>query len=352
MSRRHAWGRAARGFHRGFTVVEMLVVISIIAVMMALLLPAVQAARESARRMTCGNNLKNLGLAVTQFESAKQYLPPSRGFAQLSPTLYNKPANWDETNPIQAVEHYVSWVYFILPYMEQKTVQEQMNAILVSNGQLSAFPGVAIASFRCASDVTDQSANRIAYAANGGRQDNTNPNPATLPFDWTANGVFMPALKGGSDLHRVERSRTGDISNGDGSSNTIMLAENHYVENFCYTPSEFHACILWQDPASATVTPTVGLVNGTRPGEFSVSNVNAVTGTLNPIDVAIPSSLHPGGFSIVMCDGRTDFISESIDYQVYCLLMSSNGKKTKTPGANSTSPMPAWQSSLLSADSY
>ena len=345
-----------RRYDRGFTVVEMLVVISIIAVMMALLLPAVQAARESGRRMSCLSNMKQLGLAVQQFETAKQYLPPSRGFATLSPTVYstaigNKPTSWNTP------EHTMSWAYYIMPYIEQTTVQEQMNAVVIANTSgLSTFGDVAIAPFRCPSDVTDQSAKRIAYAANGGREDNTAPNPNTLPFDWAANGVFLSYLKGSpptADTHRVERSRTGDVSNGDGTTNTLMLAENHYVENWNYNPSEFNACFVWQDPATA-LNPgnlQVGLVKGSRPGEFSVSNVNAVAGG-QPVDIARPSSLHPSGFVVVFCDGHTDFLSESMDYQVYCLLMSSNGKKTKTPGANSTSPMPTWQSSLLSADSY
>src|SRR5439155_13412918 len=64
----------------GFTLVEMLVVISIIALLASLLLPAIQAAREMARRMQCGNNLRNLYIATFNFESAKGYLPPSRTF--------------------------------------------------------------------------------------------------------------------------------------------------------------------------------------------------------------------------------------------------------------------------------
>src|SRR5262245_6177139 len=119
-----SYRRSARA---AFTVVEMLVVISIIAVMMALLLPAVQAARESGRRLSCGNNLKNLSLAVTQFETSKQQLPPSIAFAPLSPTLYTtKPASWNTPTDI------VNWIYFILPNIEQKGVQDQMNSYITS----------------------------------------------------------------------------------------------------------------------------------------------------------------------------------------------------------------------------
>src|SRR5262245_14526590 len=108
MSRRRRLGnRAFTG--RAFTVVEMLVVISIIAVMMALLLPAVQAARESARRINCTSNLNQLGKAVIEFETSKQHLPAARSFPTLSQTIYSKPNNW---NAGSAAGQMVSWVYF------------------------------------------------------------------------------------------------------------------------------------------------------------------------------------------------------------------------------------------------
>lgn len=86
----------------GFTLVELLVVIAIIGVLMGLLLPAVQMAREAARRMSCGNNLKNIGLAIINYESARQNLPP----------LVNNAG--------------VHWNAFILPYMELGNVYEKM----------------------------------------------------------------------------------------------------------------------------------------------------------------------------------------------------------------------------------
>jgi len=86
-----------RRVRRGFTLVELLVVIAIIGVLVALLLPAVQSARESARRIQCSNNLRQMGLAVHSFDDANKVLVPSR------------------------MENYggVTWVVFILPYIEQ-----------------------------------------------------------------------------------------------------------------------------------------------------------------------------------------------------------------------------------------
>ncbi len=93
----------------GFTLVELLVVIAIIGVLVALLLPAVQAAREAARRMSCGNNLKQLGLATHLFESAKGYLPPAY-------TQPDNAGNFDKKH---------NFISFVLPFIEQQAVSDQ-----------------------------------------------------------------------------------------------------------------------------------------------------------------------------------------------------------------------------------
>ena len=85
--------------------------IAIIGVLVALLLPAVQAARESARRISCTNNLKQLGLALHEYVSAKKTFPPAQ-------TIYNTSALTSDKNPPWA------WSYLILPYMDQQTVYE------------------------------------------------------------------------------------------------------------------------------------------------------------------------------------------------------------------------------------
>src|SRR6478672_1225029 len=100
--------RASR--RRGFTLVEMLVVISIIAVLAALLLPAVNMAREAARRAQCSNNLRNLALAAQQFDSAKGYYPASRTF--WNDAAYKSSPNSPQTSST-APGHILTWVHEI-----------------------------------------------------------------------------------------------------------------------------------------------------------------------------------------------------------------------------------------------
>src|SRR4051812_39735494 len=95
---------------RGFTLVELLVVIAIIGVLVALLLPAVQAAREAARRMQCANNLRQLGLACHNFVDTRGMIPPTRTASGGFPPL-NVPVN-----------AYNGWTVWLLPYIEQGTV--------------------------------------------------------------------------------------------------------------------------------------------------------------------------------------------------------------------------------------
>ena len=106
---------------RGFTLVEMLVVIAIIGILVSLLLPAVQAAREAARRMACANNLKQIALAAHNFEDARRIFPPGMN---VSPNSRNPNPGWNMPPPIAGP--YVGCLAYLLPFMEQENVYQDI----------------------------------------------------------------------------------------------------------------------------------------------------------------------------------------------------------------------------------
>lgn len=117
----------SRPIKRGFTLVELLVVIAIIGVLVGLLLPAVQSAREAARRMGCANNLKQLGLACLNYESANKYFPTAGG---------NQGTFWasgEITRPLHGHEN-LGWAYQVLPFMEQSSLYSQRQSLGYQGG--------------------------------------------------------------------------------------------------------------------------------------------------------------------------------------------------------------------------
>ena len=337
---------------RAFTVVEMLVVISIIALLMALLLPAVQAAREQGRRVVCLNNMSELGKSVQLYESSKHQYPPSRAFPSWqAPYPANRPPTWDDAG-IPAANEYVNWVHYLLPYIkpDSKEALDQMGRNFVQNlggpRPVVANIGGQIKVLTCPSDLSNQGdVERLSYACNGGRPDQE-PNPVTLPFDWPANGVFCNRLKGLSDPHRIDEMSRSDIK--DGTTNTLMLAENINVQVWNRSPFEFNACVVWRDPAGPTAAEPWPMI----PLNKDFINTGA------DYAHARPSSYHPNGFNVVMCDSSTRFIAGTVQYDVYMRLMTSQGSKYLEPGlpaAAGTNPVPAIyaiQTTPLSEDDY
>ena len=146
-------------FHRrsGFTLVELLVVIAIIAMLVTLLLPAVQAAREAARRTQCRNNLKQLALAINNYESAHQKFPPSGTFSEIE----NIHETWD-LGP--------NWAILTLPFMEEQALYDQFNLNLpISDPINRPARGIHMATMLCPSDTgADTKYNPIAAGGNKG----------------------------------------------------------------------------------------------------------------------------------------------------------------------------------------
>ena len=302
-----------RGPRRGFTLVELLVVITIIGILIALLLPAVQAAREAARRMQCGNNVKQLGIAVYTIAEAKTYLPPLCVNAEASTTCSHA------RSPIQVAGPYQGGVGFtlfmwLLPYMDQQGLYDA--AILSPQGlgvwstvQGKCIGAHSIPAYACPSDpsgnvrhmaaATYGGANKWAYANYGG---------SFLVFG-------NPAAKS------TEGNNTlGDLR--DGTSNVLFFAERY---GSCGSSGDVGATStlanLWADSCPGW-RPTFGM-NGSAPPTAAYQKCllfQTAPDWLHQCDPYRAQSPHSGGMNVGVGDGSVRFVSASIDADLWANL--------------------------------
>jgi prepilin-type N-terminal cleavage/methylation domain-containing protein/prepilin-type processing-associated H-X9-DG protein len=266
----------------GFTLIELLVVIAIIAILIALLLPAVQKVREAAARVKCANNLKQMGLALHNYAGVNGPLPPAYA---------NTPAN-----PYDYIPGW-GWGTFILPFVEQDAqyslLQPKRN--LFGGGANPAAPITATQTllklFRCPSDNgPDYNDFRNFFPTSNYR--------AVCGFN-NAGGLFYTNYDFGGVMFQNSAIRISDIT--DGTSTTLAIGECMYDTTTSkwaaiwpgmigyFNSSIFISCVMWQvDDASADI-------NGTAPQAFS--------------------SRHPGGAMFVFCDGSVRFFREGGNIQ-------------------------------------
>ena len=192
-SRRHV----DRRHPRGFTLIELLVVIAIIAVLIALLLPAVQQSREAARRTQCKNNLCQIGLAIQNYEMAHNVLPPG---------------SVNPTGPIRSepIGYHMSWAVQILPYLEQQNVFRSIDfAVGAYDPRNEKSRKMVIPSYLCPSDFRHSTGDQGSSPSNfaGVQHD------VEAPIDNGNHGVFVLNLAVSMD------------SVTDGTSTTLFVGE-------------------------------------------------------------------------------------------------------------------------------
>ncbi len=378
----------------GFTLVELLVVITIIGMLVSLLLPAVQSAREAGRRNTCGNNMRQAALALMNYEGSRRSFP---GYANV---VNNKRA---------------SWVVTILPYLEQNNLYEIWQntppaavATGVGGVPTPTFPNgspwayTELNILECPSNPTvDSTRNPLAFVVNAGSAKTANDNYPGGSNTWSEDansGVFFNHCNADTQLAAVQydpynnppsmkpafvpngpKTSTDFISTNDGTSNTLMMSENLQATTWATDPlktdvtnpitpfqSDFQvkqatAFVWFITGAKNNATPVVntsnfevasmGINDNNSPG--SALALQWAAGTPGGLAYSRPSSAHPGGVNTVFCDGHMRFISEEIAYNVYSELMTPKGKAALVPnGASGTQTTKAagWNYFLNEAD--
>lgn len=337
--------RKHRISHRsGFTLIELLVVIAIIGVLMSLLLPAVQAAREASRRMKCTNNLKQLGLALHNHESSRQEFP--------SGVIRQK---WDQ-QPTWSAGHW-AWGLFanLLPFVEQSNLHGQLQLdkpllgapptfqILPEHRPLVNKP---VGLFLCPSDgetVLDQRYRPLNYVACLGSGVGAATRPAGTDRD--ADGVF----------YVNSRMKLRDVV--DGTSNTIALSETTLGPGGATTdgyvastppanPEDAWAALMpWvTSTLSDSACQSAGAFGVTRGNTWAAtSHLSGFFNTYLPpnserSDCIIHYSFspgwvaarsrHTGGVNVTLVDGSVRFIGNSIDLSVWRSLSTRDGSET------------------------
>jgi prepilin-type N-terminal cleavage/methylation domain-containing protein len=333
---------------KGFTLIELLVVIAIIAILMALLLPAVQQAREAARRAECKNNLKQLGIALHNYESTHRTFPPN-----LVPggTNYRYSAgNWGV-------------LAYLNPYLEQTAVYNLMNLNAPTYAPVSPFDiadpnnriaaGTIVPLFLCPSDrgVSVSSGYGVAnlaptnYVANQGTGLNVTPagNRHGSPYD--ADGVFFAD----------SRVRIADIT--DGTSNTACMSESLLGDGAESAsgptpPADVQRVYAWLSPVdtmsdAACASPSLwnlqrrrqfawysGEIRCASYNHYYIPNVNTWDCVSNAPSLGFTAigwkaarSQHEGGVHLLLCDGSVRFVSENINGPTWRALATRAGNE-------------------------
>jgi prepilin-type N-terminal cleavage/methylation domain-containing protein len=349
---------------RAFTLVELLVVIAIIGTLVGLLLPAVQAAREAARRTQCSNSLSQLAKALQIRETSSKDLP---GYI-------NRLGVQGTAQVVRA-----PWIVMTFPQMEQQQVYDSW-----ANGSIQ-MPSIALLSCPSNPPVTIGQPN-LSYVANAGYRDewqdggpNNNPH---LAWENAANGVFFdrtrradldvapdPAWPSGDPRDASQRNNDApEISmtiayiqaKGDGTTKTLMLSESIAALFWGYPSEEysqtndasFHFGFTWVQPQAVITDPKLRINGAKNPPTYStlgeMKDYLTFSPSGGPDDLnprpGIASSNHSGGVNAAFVGGNVSFLNDQMEPFVYAQLMTSNHKASdlgQPPNYEANAPEPA-----------
>ncbi len=286
----------SRFLRRGFTLVELLVVIAIIGILVALLLPAVQAAREAGRRSSCSNNIKQIMLAVHNLNDTRKSLPPmSANCADPTSASCLTPVN----TPFGS--HVYTLHAIILPYMEQSVIFDSMNLSGYAGGQYHR----VISSFICPSDASHSDG--FGATTNGGAN-------AWAIANYAGNNYVFGNPPASLTYHTGKRDMGATCT--DGLSNTVFFAE---IFATCGNTGNVNAGStfgsLWAD-ANGIWRPGFNLGSykeGTNISTYPPSPKFQVRPHyINNCNFEVPQGLHPGGIQVALGDGSVRLLSGTI----------------------------------------
>jgi prepilin-type N-terminal cleavage/methylation domain-containing protein/prepilin-type processing-associated H-X9-DG protein len=292
---------------RGFTLIELLVVIAIVGLLVALLLPAVQAAREAARRSQCVNNLKQIGLALHSYEGTHRAFPP--GY------ISSFTADGTDTGPGWG------WAAMLLPQMEQRPLFDSINfGIPIENPSNLTSRLPAIGTYLCPSDTVKPSWWAMVR------------NPSGIPTQRICEvapanfvgvyGTSDPGIDGDGLFYRDSRVGIGDIT--DGTSLTLAVGErSHSLGEATWVGSVTDAVLFPVDNDGVGYPRAEGgpgMVLGHAGGRFGPGDPN---GEVNQFH-----SRHPGGVNFVFADGHVGFLKTTMNNSTFRALATRAGGET------------------------
>ena len=302
----------------GFTLVELLVVISIIAVLMGLLLPAVQSAREAGRRTSCQNSVYQMSFAAIRHSDQIGFIPGWKNAVQATGTTFS-----------------LSWPVVILPFMERTDIWKAI--LSPPPPPQPPVPSVYVTSFVCPSSPPDaMTGPTLAYAGNAGSACNMN----TATNNRARDGVMFDTVITSTAATCVTRARYSmdDVAAGDGTAMTLILSERcgsgvaaSLVQASWNTQFASASTVGTFTFSNATASvPAFGIVGTTPPAKVINSAVVGPPGFSSQ-----PSSNHPGGAVVGFCDGHTGFLKDALQGNVYANLLNwDNAAPRGSPGTN------------------